>query len=413
MSTRYALVITCTCLATATLLTARLLPTREAAAAQDRPSQAIPSIQLVPGQGENLARVRFEVAGIDPATLKSLASANWTNQQWAQLFAVSVDDPARPVLDDRPDQFPVAGRYEVAGNVLRFIPRFPLDRGTRYRASLHLDRLPSRTREAAAAGSITALFTLPEKTSREPARLVKVEPAVKIVPENLLRLYLHFSAPMSRGEAYHRIELLDDQNQAIELPFLELGEELWDPTGQRLTLLIDPGRIKRGLVPNLEAGAVLEEGRQYTLAVDKNWPDASGKPLAAPFRHQFKAGPPVRKGLDPGLWTLRPPAQHSREALTIAFPEPLDHALAERLIHVEEDKGSAVAGEAAVSADARLWSFVPTRPWDSHSYRLAIGAALEDVAGNRIGRAFEVDETSPVTVKILTEDVYLPFKATP
>ena len=55
----------------------------------------------------------------------------------------------------------------------------------------------------------------------------------------------------------------------------------------------------------------------------------------------------------------------------------------------------------------------PTKAWEKPSYRLAIGSAIEDLAGNRIGRAFEVDETSPVTVKIVTEDVYLPFTATP
>ena len=36
--------------------------------------------------------------------------------------------------------------------------------------------------------------------------------------------------------------------EAIELPFLEIDEELWDPAMMRLTLFIDPGRIKRGAV---------------------------------------------------------------------------------------------------------------------------------------------------------------------
>ena len=78
-------------------------------------------------------------------------------------------------------------------------------------------------------------------------RVVAVYPSSATLPENQLRFYLHFSAPMSRGEVYQHLQLLDQDGKPIVLPFLEIGEELWDTTGQRLTLLIDPGRIKRGL----------------------------------------------------------------------------------------------------------------------------------------------------------------------
>ncbi|MCL6608417.1 MAG: hypothetical protein K6T74_10025, partial [Geminicoccaceae bacterium] len=80
------------------------------------------------------------------------------------------------------------------------------------------------------------------------------------LPENQLRFYIHFSAPMSRGEAYARIRLLDSAGKPIDAAFLELGEELWDPSGKRFTLLIDPGRIKRGLRPREDLGPVLEAG---------------------------------------------------------------------------------------------------------------------------------------------------------
>ena len=65
---------------------------------------------------------------------------------------------------------------------------------------------------------------------------------------------------MSHGEAYRRVHLLDAEGQELPAVFLELGEELWDPAMQRFTLLFDPGRVKRRLVPREELGAVLTAG---------------------------------------------------------------------------------------------------------------------------------------------------------
>ena len=60
----------------------------------------------------------------------------------------------------------------------------------------------------------------------------------------------YFDAPMSRGEAYRHIHLVDAKTgREVEAPFLELGEELWDGDFRRFTLLCDPGRVKRGLKP--------------------------------------------------------------------------------------------------------------------------------------------------------------------
>jgi hypothetical protein len=37
------------------------------------------------------------------------------------------------------------------------------------------------------------------------------------------------------------------------------------------------------------------------------------------------------------------------------------------------------------------WRFTPAAPWKPRAYRLQIDPALEDLAGNRVGRAFDVD----------------------
>ena len=43
-----------------------------------------------------------------------------------------------------------------------------------------------------------------------------------------------------------------------------------------------------------------------------------------------------------------------------------------------------------------IWSFVPEKPWAAGRYSLVIDTTLEDLAGNSIGRPFEVDLFNPV-----------------
>ena len=53
---------------------------------------------------------------------------------------------------------------------------------------------------------------------------------------------------MNRGDVYRQIQMIElAENQTVQWPFLEMGEELWNQDMTRLTLLIDPGRIKRGV----------------------------------------------------------------------------------------------------------------------------------------------------------------------
>src|SRR5262249_56091734 len=111
----------------------------------------------------------------------------------------------------------------------------------------------SRADEGVSDAADEKTFLLP-KPETVPTVVEHVYPSRKELPENLLRFYFHFSAPMSRGDVYQYIRLLDAAGKPIEAPFLELEQELWDESGRRFTLLIDPGRIKRGLKPREEGG---------------------------------------------------------------------------------------------------------------------------------------------------------------
>jgi hypothetical protein len=185
--------------------------------------------------------------------------------------------------------------------------------------------------------------------------------------------------------------MLKEDGQAVELPFLRLGEELWDPSGTRLTLLIDPGRIKRGLKPREENGPVLEAGRSYTLVIDPGWPDAEGDPLAREFRKEFRAEAPDEIQPDPKTWTIDRPSASTRKPIAITFPEPLDRALIESGLTLVDGKGEPVAGSLKIGANETRWEFTPEIPWAAGDYRLLVDADLEDLAGNSILRPFEVD----------------------
>jgi hypothetical protein len=215
---------------------------------------------------------------------------------------------------------------------------------------------------------------------------------------------------MARGEAYEHVRLLDAKGQTVELPFLELGEELWDPEGRRFTLFFDPGRIKRGLRPREEVGPALEEGKQYTLVVDAAWHDAAGRALAAEARKTFSVGAPDDAPPTPADWKINAPASGQKQPLEVRFPEPLDRALLERMLWVETPEGRPLPGEIVIDQQETRWRFTPREPWRTGRYRLVATKTLEDLAGNSVDRPFEVDELKPVTQTVETEEVRLPFE---
>jgi hypothetical protein len=216
----------------------------------------------------------------------------------------------------------------------------------------------------------------------------------------LLKLYIHFSAPMSRGEAYQRASLLDSTGKRIEFPFLELDQELWDPEGRRLTLLFDPGRVKRDLLPNREVGSPLREGERYVLVVDGGWPDASGRPLAAEFRKPFSAGPADHEMPSEKSWRIEAPKAGAREPLAVHFPEPMDQALLVRVIDIKTPAGEKIAGSIEIDEQETRWRFRPAEPWKAGDYLIDAATLLEDLAGNSLVRPFEVDVFEKVEERV-------------
>ena len=328
------------------------------------------------------------VSGIDPENLAALAMVDWDAERWAEVLSLTVgSNKAKPL--------PIAGTYRVVEDLLRFKPRFPLEPGVVYLAKFDLSRLP------AARGSRTSvlIIRMPDWNKPAPTVVARVEPSGDVLPENLLKFYIHFSAPMSRGEVYERVRLTDEAGRAVEGAFLRIGEELWDNSGTRITLLLDPGRIKRGLRPREEDGPILSAGKTYSLFVDRGWPDAAGQPLRESYQKTFRAGPARMRQLDPANWTITTPERSTKTPLVVTFPDPLDRAMLDHALVLLDSRGTKVAGRASVGEGAHCWRFAPDESWKPGTYQLEIDSDLEDLAGNSLSRAFEVDVEGPVRAR--------------
>ncbi|HKF64891.1 MAG TPA: Ig-like domain-containing protein, partial [Vicinamibacterales bacterium] len=143
----------------------------------------------------------FKVVGLPAAALREPAAG------WASVFAIYVGTGAVPAL---------AGSYSIENGALVFRPKYPLAPGPRYRAVFR----------GAGASPIEQTFEGPAHTVTPAARVDRVYPSSGVLPSNQLRLYIYFSAPMSRGEAEQRIHVLDADGKPLRGVFLP-GQELW------------------------------------------------------------------------------------------------------------------------------------------------------------------------------------------
>jgi hypothetical protein len=327
--------------------------------------------------------------GLPAAALARLAKLAPDADGWADILSAHTGDTSNPAM---------LGAYSVEKGVLKFKPRFPLRLGVRYLARLQPEK-----------GAKPLIVPLVQGKRPPPsATVVAVYPSASKLPENHLRFYIHFSAPMAQISSYTHIKLLDAKGKAIELPFLELDEELWDETGKRFTLFLDPGRIKKFLKPREELGPVLEQGKSYTLAIEKTWLDAYGVPMKASFRKAFTAGPPDEKQIDYKKWKLTIPT--GKKPLRIEFGKPMDHALAQRVVWVEDATGKKVAGKVALEEKESVWLFTPAAEWKAGTYNVVADTRFEDPSGNTLEGPFEVDVFKKVDRTIKTKTVRIPFR---
>ena len=364
-----------------------------AACSSSPDSHATPTITLAsPSSG---APAYVEVAGVPATTLRALDRTDPTPEQWVSVLRVSVEKNAPAVL----------GEYAVADGTIRFTPLFPFDEGRQYQVRFDPARLPGAPADA---GVVETTVGRPAPAAVPSTVVARVYPSGDVVPENLLRMYVEFSAPMGRKSGVEYITLLDHAGNEIPVAVLPLEYEFWSPDHKRFTVFFDPGRVKKGILPNRQMGRPLEVGRSVTFVISHEWPDEHGLPLKEDFRRTLRVGPTDLEPLDTAHWRIQPPHSGGRSGLIVTFPEPLDHGLLMRALGVTRD-GQEVDGEIAVDQLETRWTFTPSESWRAGSYALLALDILEDVAGNQIGRAFEVDNFESVDKGPNPQTVTIPF----
>lgn len=229
---------------------------------------------------------------------------------------------------------------------LRITPQFPLRPGAPYALSLDLPD----------GAQFNGEIALPLPHAAAP-RVTEFAPSQAVIPANVLRLYLTFSESMAAGQAAGAIHLYRQDGSLVPSPFLNLQTELWDRSQTRLTLILDPGRIKQGVGPNIAAGAPLRPGESYRLVVSGYMNSAAGMALGADHVSAFRVGPANRHALTPENWHVLLPSGRTLSALTISFDRILDDGAVRRLLRILDQEGQPLRGW--VASDGQTWSFTP------------------------------------------------------
>ena len=324
-----------------------------------------------------------DLAGLDVRIFEMDSGGDLPADIWQKVLPCFTREAAV-----HPDWPAVLGAYRAAGEVIRFRPRYPFRAGGVYTCRFLPENLPAGAGEIPVYPPLTLNFTMPSPVRPVAARVTGVYPAGATVPENLLRIYIHFSLAMQRKSVQDHVRLLDDQGEDVILPFVEVEHGLWDTGSRRLTLFFHPGRIKRGVGPHDSMGPPLQAGKTYRLVVSEGLRDARGYPLESAYEQDLIVVEADRRSPDPAAWIVAAP-RSSRHEVTLEFHEALDHALLGRFIQVWTQGGEEVHGQVTVRPDGSGWSFMPESPWVAGNYLLMVNPALEDLAGNTAGYLFD------------------------
>ncbi len=279
----------------------------------------------------------------------------------------------------------VAGTFHPLHDGLYFVPLFPFEPGLSYTATFNF----SSVAEPNISEAIRLCFTPPTSASRAAAHVVSVFPSGDRLPENLLRFYIEFSAPMQRGFAEAHISVIDSHGRPADDVLYRPPLELWDREMKRLTVLLDPGRLKRAVGPNRALGPPLKTGAWYTLRIKRGIRDAQNQAVANDFDKIFYVSEAVRTPVSLAKWTLASPGAGTKDPLLIEFPRVMDHALALNSIAVKQEEGELVPGSVYLNRDERCWLFVPSGLWGAGHYVVQVSPDLEDVCGNNLQGAFD------------------------
>ena len=200
------------------------------------------------------------------------------------------------------------------------------------------------------------------------------------------------------------------QGKEVIDPFLPLDAEFWNDDRTRYTVFFDPGRQKRGIPVIDEMGRSLTEGKSYTLVVDKEWRDGNGLPAQGNLQAHVQGRPARRAAArSHGVADRAAHRGHARAADRRVSRTARSRVAAARVRragrrrHADRRRyqGRAQRSGVVVHAEGVL---------EGRPHHIVAFAMLEDLAGNRIGRAFEVDQFDRSDKSAEPEKTLIPFQ---
>ena len=84
--------------------------------------------------------------------------------------------------------------------------------------------------------------------------------------------------------------------------------------------------------------------------------------------------------------------------------------MSQRMLHVVDASGRPVPGQPFLAERERLWKFLPLHAWKAGRYTLVVESIIEDLAGNNIGRPFEVEMSGGTSTQAASGNTRLPYE---
>ncbi len=215
-----------------------------------------------------------------------------------------------------------------------------------------------------------------------------VFPSTDTLPENLLRMYIHFSKSMKIIGNLEKIKLMDENDQEVVGAIFNNVYELWDKEQKQLTLIFDPSRVKTGLVVYKEKGRALQVGKNYQLVIGQ-LEDVEGNKLKEVFTKSFVVSKEDRLSPSTALWEIKTPQANTRSPLIVQFPDILDRLSLLQRLQLTAKNNEPISGKVTISKQETKWLFVPTKKWSADDYVLYIHGRLEDPCGNNLNGLFD------------------------
>lgn len=219
-------------------------------------------------------------------------------------------------------------------------------------------------------------------------KVLAVYPNSDSIPVNILRFYVQFSVPMQEMDILKHIKLADENGKNLTGVFFENQYELWNENRTLVTLIIDPGRVKLGLLANNKMGRAFDEGKKYTLTIDSLLLDFNNRTLSKSFTKIVTAVQEDRLAPDIKNWKLHLPKCHSKQAITIHFNDKIDYISAQTLITIFKDEVVIKGAFLLINQDQTL-TFIPYKNWKKGNYTIRINSQLEDIAANSLNQVFD------------------------